>query len=96
MKKYIRKVILMLKENFTKYCAREGTKWITRMIGEEFEKKCNSEQDRGNIDVYKENNLGIYSKDSPWINKIDYHWISKIYIEQVNPSLTKNSEYGST
>ena len=58
----------MLKEKFPNHCAWEEPEWNTRMSGEEFEKKCKSDQVRGNVEVSEDTKFGIYSKDSPCIN----------------------------
>ena len=96
LKNDLSKVILMLKDNIPKHCAWEETEWITRMSGDEFEKKCKPEQGRGNVDVSEDTKHGLYSKASPWLNAIDEHWMSKIDLEQVNLILMKTAEHGST
>ena len=40
---YLSKAVLMLKDKFPKHFAWVEPKWITRMNGEEFEKKCKRE-----------------------------------------------------
>ena len=80
LKNYLIKLILVLKDKFPNHFAWGESEWNTRMIIEEFNKKCNIFQVRGNVDVYKYTKRGIYSKASPCLNVIYYHWISNIYL----------------
>ena len=84
MKKYISKVILVLKNKFPNNCAWEESGRNTRMSRDEFENKFKREQGRLNVDVCQYTKHGIYSKSSPWINAIYDHCMYIIDIEQVN------------
>ena len=66
------------------------------MSGEEFEKKCKREQDKGNLDVSEDTKRRLYSKSSPRPNAIDGHWMSNIDLEQVNINPMKTAEHGYT
>ena len=50
----------------------------TKVIGEEFEKKCNHEKYRGDVEVSEDTKSGLYSKAFPYLNEIDYLCMSKI------------------
>ena len=65
-----------MKEKFPNKCAWEQPKWITKMNGEDFEKKRKRDKGRGNVYLSEDNNRGIFSKASPWINEMDYHCMS--------------------
>ena len=52
----------MPKEKFPKQFDWEEPKWITRMSGEEFEKKCKRDKGRGNVGMYQDTKHGLYSK----------------------------------
>ena len=71
---------MMLKEKFPKQCDWEKPKWAIIMMREDFEKKCKSDQGRGNVDTSEDTKRGLYSKSSPCLNAIDDHWMSKIDI----------------
>ena len=68
LKNYLSKVIIMLKDKFTKYCDWEESQCTKMMSREEFENKCKREQGRVNVDVSEDTKRVIYSKASPWLN----------------------------
>ena len=80
LRNYLSKVIFISKDIFPKHCAWEEPDLITRMSGEDFEKKYKREQGRGNVGVSEDTKREIYSKTSPCINSIDNHCMSNIDI----------------
>ena len=53
------KILLMFKDKFMKHCDWEETKWIARMSGEEFEKKCECEKGRSNVELSEDTNCEL-------------------------------------
>ena len=49
---FLRKVIIMFKDDFPKHCAWEEPEWIIHTSREEFKNKCKHEKDRGNVVIY--------------------------------------------
>ena len=89
-------MINMLKDKFLNHHIWEDPKCIIRVVGEDFENKCKSDQGKVNLDVSKDTNHEIYSVASPCMNAIDDYWISRIDLEQVDVNLMKCAEPVST
>ena len=81
----------MFKDKFTNDFYWEEPKWTTRMSGEDFDKKCKRDQDRGNVDVSEDAKCGIYSKASQCLNTIYDHWMYNIDLEQLIINLINTS-----
>ena len=50
------------------------------MSREEFDKKYNGKNGKGNMVLSEDTNRGKYSKASQWMNKINGHRTSNIYL----------------